>query len=50
MEIFYGNIIKLYDKFKEVGKDVIFIANIPASAEDENNYKFEQYGDTFLKL
>ena len=38
------------DKFKKLGKDVIFIANIPASAEDENNYKFEQYGDTFLKL
>ena len=37
MEIFYGNIIKLYDKFKEMGKDVIFVANIPASAENEKD-------------
>lgn len=37
MEIFYENIIKLYEKFKEVGKDVIFVANIPASAENEKD-------------
>lgn len=37
MEIFYENIIKLYDKFKEVGKDVIFVANIPTAAENEKD-------------
>lgn len=34
---FYDNILKLYDKFKETGKDVIFVANIPASAENEKD-------------
>lgn len=37
MEIFYKNIIKLHDKFKEMKKDVIFVANIPASAENEKD-------------
>lgn len=37
MEEFYRNIIKLYDKFQEAGKDVIFVANIPASAENEKD-------------
>lgn len=37
MENFYGNILKLYNKFKETGKDVIFIANIPASRENEKD-------------
>ena len=37
MEKFYGNIIKLYDKFKKAGKVVIFIANIPASEKNEKD-------------
>ncbi|MBR2452463.1 MAG: SGNH/GDSL hydrolase family protein [Clostridia bacterium] len=37
MKIFYGNIIKLYNKFAEMKKDVIFVANIPASAENEKD-------------
>lgn len=32
---FYENIIKLNEKFGNAGKDVIFVANIPASAENE---------------
>ena len=35
MEIFYNNIIKLHNMLKEADKDVIFIANIPASKENE---------------
>lgn len=34
---FYNNIIKLYNMFKENGKKVIFVANIPAAAENEND-------------
>ena len=37
MELFYQNILKLYEKFKNAGKDVIFVANIPASAENEKD-------------
>lgn len=37
MEIFYNNIITLYNKFKEAGKDVIFVANIPASVQNEKD-------------
>ena len=44
MEIFYGNILKLYDKFKNAGKDVIFISNIPASQENEKD------GEDFRRL
>ena len=36
MEVFYNNIINLYKKFEETGKDVIFMANIPASLSNEN--------------
>ncbi len=35
MEQFYRNILALHTKFLEAGKDVIFIANIPASASNE---------------
>lgn len=35
MEMFYDNIIKLHNKLKEAGKDVIFLASIPASKERE---------------
>ena len=35
MDAFYSNIITLNDLFKQAGKDVIFVANIPASAENE---------------
>ncbi len=35
MENFYNNIIKLHNMFKEAKKDVIFVANIPASVENE---------------
>ena len=33
--IFYENVVKLYDMLKAADKTVIFMANIPASAEDE---------------
>ncbi len=37
MENFYNKIIELNNKFKQAEKDVIFIANIPASAENEKD-------------
>ncbi len=37
METFYGNILKLHGLFEEAGKDVIFVANIPASAQNERD-------------
>lgn len=37
MQNFYNSIIKLNGMFKETEKDVIFIANIPASAENEED-------------
>ena len=40
MENFYQNVIKLYGMFKEKGKDVIFISNIPASIENEKDGSF----------
>ena len=36
-ECFYNNIITLYGKFKSAGVPVIFIANIPASLENEKD-------------
>lgn len=36
-EIFYNNIIKLHNMFKEVGVDVIFVANIPAPVANEKD-------------
>ena len=44
MEIFYQNILKLNRMFAESGKAVIFIANIPASAENE------QDGENYWRL
>lgn len=41
---FYQNIIALYNKFKAAGKDVVFMANIPASAEREVD------GDGFWRM
>ena len=37
MELFYQNILALYEKMKRAGKDFIFMANIPASAENEKD-------------
>ncbi|MBE6551944.1 MAG: SGNH/GDSL hydrolase family protein [Ruminococcaceae bacterium] len=37
MEEFYGNIEVLYKKFRAADKDVIFVANIPASSENEKD-------------
>ena len=37
MERVYGFIAQLQQKFKDAGKDVIFIANIPASAKNERD-------------
>ncbi len=37
MSDFYTNIIKLNSMFQRAGKDVIFVANIPASAENEKD-------------
>ncbi len=34
---FYNNIIKLHNMFKQAEKDVIFVANIPASSENEKD-------------
>ena len=34
---FYNYVIELYEKFKKIGKEIIFIANIPASAADEQD-------------
>lgn len=41
---FYNNIVKLYDMFLQVGKDVIFVANIPASAANEKD------GENFWRI
>ena len=37
MGLFYQNIITLYEKLKGNGKEVVFVANIPASAENEKD-------------
>lgn len=37
MDEFYQNILVLYEKFKKANKKVIFVANIPASAENEKD-------------
>jgi len=44
MEDFYANICKLHGMFKDAGIDVIFVANIPASAENEKD------GDYFWRI
>lgn len=41
---FYNNVVKLYNMFKAVGKDVIFMANIPAS------FTNEQDGENFWRI
>ena len=42
--LFYNNVIKLYNMFKESGKDAIFVANIPASSANE------QDGDGYWRI
>ena len=37
MSIFYENIIVLHNKFKAANKDVVFVANIPASTQNEKD-------------
>ena len=37
MQKFYDNLITLHERIKACGKDVIFICNIPASAENEKD-------------
>ena len=37
MKEFYNNILKLHNMFKEAKKDVIFVANIPSSFENEKD-------------
>ena len=37
LSMFYGNILALNEKFREAGKTVIFMANIPASAANERD-------------
>ena len=37
MEGIYRNILALYDKFRQAGKQVVFMANIPASWENEQD-------------
>ena len=34
---FYNNVLKLYDKFKAKDKEIIFMANIPASEQNEKD-------------
>lgn len=41
---FYNNVVKLYNMFLSAGKDVIFMANIPASAKNE------QDGENFWRI
>ncbi len=35
--MFYDNVIKLHNMFTEAGKEVNFVANIPASAQNEKD-------------
>ncbi|MBO4262323.1 MAG: SGNH/GDSL hydrolase family protein [Clostridia bacterium] len=48
-EVLYGEMVRLADKFKAAGKRVIFIANIPASPENEcdgrDYYRILNMGD-----
>ena len=44
MDAFYKNILTLNAKFKEAGKAVVFVANIPASADAEKD------GDDYWRL
>lgn len=37
MEAFYDNIVSLHERLKTTGKEYIFMANIPASAENEQD-------------
>ena len=37
MDIFYANILKLYGMFKAADKNVVFMANIPASQKNEQD-------------
>ncbi len=37
MEEFYQNILTLYEKFQKANKTVVFMANIPASSENEKD-------------
>ena len=36
-QTFFANVLKLYDRFREAGKAVIFVANIPAALENEKD-------------
>lgn len=44
MELFYRDILAMNEKFKNTGKDYIFVANIPASAENEKD------GEDYIRL
>ncbi|MBR3576269.1 MAG: SGNH/GDSL hydrolase family protein [Clostridia bacterium] len=44
MQDVYENILKLYGMLKDTGKDIIMIANIPASAENEKD------GETYWRI
>ena len=37
MECFYQNILALHQRFTDAGKDVVFVANIPASEQIEKD-------------
>ena len=41
----YGKILALADKFKKAGKQIIFMSNIPASADNENRTYDPQFGE-----
>ena len=43
-ETFYNNVLKLHGMFREKGKKVIFVANIPASPKNEEG------GDDFWRI
>ncbi len=42
--IFYDSVVKLHERFVDMGKDVIFVANIPAAASNEAD------GETFWRI
>lgn len=56
MQNFYNNIVKLYSMFEKAEKDVIFVANIPASQENEKDgvdywriFHMNDVNDLYLK-
>ncbi|MEA4824404.1 MAG: SGNH/GDSL hydrolase family protein [Clostridiaceae bacterium] len=56
MQAFYEHILALSDRFRAAGKDVVFVANIPASADNEKScaeyarlFHMSDVSDIYLK-